>query len=564
MKKIIYFFSAVLFLNTGILYSQVEMVPLSNPVYEYLDRMFIDKVIDNYSSSMLPLSRREVGKHLSVINSKRNKITPTDKKLLDDYLVEFEHDVFGTINKSSEFFTKKGVGELFSNKKQKYLFASSDSTASFFWDAIGELRYIGTNGDSTGKPHVLLGQLGTRLRGTILNTVGVYLRLSNGVRLGGERTDAEQTAFVDPVLSSTRKYISEGAKTFDSFEGHIRYSMPNDLVAVTVGRDAMRFGTGFIDKLFLSNQNSAPIDFVKLDLKYKKIRYSFFHGSIVGNDSAGLQLSSKYLVFHRLEIGPLFNNVLKIGFNEMLVYSNVPMNFAFLNPISFLTSADLNTELPGKNSNNALLGIDMQLFPVKNFTFQASLLIDDLNFETLNDTSNKSGDNKFAFQTGINWQNAFILPNLGFTYEYTRINPFVYAHREINNSYTHWSLPLGHALNPNSDEHAFRLSYNFGSRLSIGVTYKIQRSGMNITDSLGNVTYNVGSDILFGKGDVVHKNVFLDGLRVNRNYIQAELTWQPIRQYYITLKYMRRGFDYIDQNRTLSDNIFQASFKIDY
>jgi hypothetical protein len=157
-----------------------------------------------------------------------------------------------------------------------------------------------------------------------------------------------------------------------------------------------------------------------------------------------------------------------------------------------------------------------------------------------------------------------MLPNLGFTYEYTRINPFVYAHRELNNSYTHWNLPLGHGLNPNSDEHAFRLAYNFGSRLVIGLTYKMQRSGMNITDSLGNVTYNVGSDILYGKGDFVHKNVFLDGLRVNRNYIQAELTWQPVRQYYIYLKYMRRGFDYVDQNRTLSDNIFQAGFKIDY
>ena len=540
------------------------MVPLANPVYDYLDRMSIDKVIDSYSSSMSPISRREVGKYLSEINSKRSKITSTDKKLLDDYLVEFEYDVYGTIKKSSEFFSKKGIGEIFSNKKQKYLFASTDSISSFFWDAMGEIRYIGMDGDSTGKPHVLLGQLGTRIRGTLFNSVGIYLRLSNGVRLGGEREDAEQTSFVDPVLSSTRKYVSEGARTFDSFEGHIRYSMPNDLVSVSAGRDALRFGTGFIDKLFLSNQNSAPLDFVKLDIKYKKIKYSFFHGSIVGNDLTGSQLTSKYLVFHRLEIGPLFNNVFKIGFNEMLVYSNVPVNFAFLNPISFLTSADLNTELPGKNSNNALLGIDMQLYPVKNLTIQGSLLIDDLNFETISDTSKKSGDNKFAFQSGLNWQNAFMLPNLSFAYEYTRIDPFVYSHREINNSYTHWDLPLGHSLNPNSDEHAFKLAYNFGSRLYVGLTYKMQRSGMNIVDSLGNVTYNVGSNILYGSGDTEHKNVFLDGLRVNRNILQAELTWQPIRQYYITLKYMMRGFDYTTQNRKLNDNIFQAVFRIDY
>lgn len=564
MKKIIYFFSAVLFLNIGVIFSQVELVPVTNPVYDYLDRMFINKIIGNYSSSMLPLSRREIAVYLTEINSKKTKITKTDKKLLDDYLLEFEYDVSGSLKNSSEFFSKKGVGELFSNKKRKYLLFTADSNVSFFWDAAADLRYIGTDGDSTGKPHVLLGQLGTRLRGTILKTVGVYLRLSNGIRLGGEREDAEKIAFVDPILSSTRKFISEGAKTFDSFEGHLRYAMPNDLVAVTAGRDAMKFGTGFIDQLFLSNKNAAPLDFVKIDLKYKKVRYSFFHGSIVGNDTAGSQLSSKYLVFHRLEIGPVFNNVLKIGFNEMLVYSNVPMNFAFINPISFLTSADLNTELPGKNSNNALLGMDVQLFPVKNLSIQASLLVDDLNFETISDTSRKNGDNKFAFQGGLNWQNAFMLPNLGFTYEYTRIDPFVYSHREMNNSYTHWNLPLGFNMNPNSDEHAFRLNYNFGSRLFISLTYRIQRSGMNITDSLGNITYNVGSNVLYGKGDTEHKNNFLDGLRVNRNILQTELTWEPIRQYFITLKYMMRSFDYTTQNRKLTDNIFQATFRVDY
>jgi len=564
MMKKIYFFSFFLLLGSSGLFAQAELVPAENPVYEYLDRMMTCKVIDNFSSSMLPVSRREVGRFLLTINSKRTKISSSDKKLLDEYLVEFEYDAYGTVKNSSSFFSKKGVGELFSNKKQKYLLYSIDSNSSFFWDAVGELRYIGTEGDSTGKPHVLLGQVGTRLRGTLFKSVGIYLRLSNGVRLGGDYTDAIRTAFVDPVLSSTRKYVSEGSKTFDSFEGHLRYAPSSDWIAITAGRGAMKFGTGFIDKLFLSNHNSAPLDFLKLDISYKKLRYTFFHGSIVGNDTSGAQLSSKYIVFHRLEVGPVLNNVLKIGFNEMLIYSNIPINFAFMNPISFLTSADLNTELPGKNSNNAILGIDFQLYPVKNITLQASLLIDDLNFETVSDTSSKSNDNKFGYQAGLNWQNAFTLPNLSLVYEYTRLDPFVYSHKEYNNSYSHWELPLGHGLNPNSDEHAFRLAYNFGSRLFVAVTFKKQRSGMNVYDSLGNLVLNAGSDILNGKENVSQKNKFLNGLRVDRNIIQAELTWQPIRQYYFTIRYMMRNFDYTTQNRTLKDNIFQGIFRIDY
>ncbi|MCX7877606.1 MAG: capsule assembly Wzi family protein [Ignavibacteria bacterium] len=543
--------------------SQVELVPLSNPVYDYLDRMTVNKIITGYSASMGPVSRREIASHLMEIQSRRNKLTVTDKKLLDDYLTEFSYDLTGALNKSSLFFSKKGLSELFSDRKQKYLWATADSNVSFFWDGLGEIRYMGLDGDSAGKPHVLLGQLGTRIRGTLFGSVGYYLKLTNGVRLGGTTYDASKTAFLDPVLASTRKFISEGGRTFDSYEGHLRYSPKGEWLGLTFGKEALRYGTGYIDKLILSNQNSAPFDFIKLDLQYKKIKYSFSHSSIVGNDSAGVQLQSKYLVFHRLELGPFFNNVFKLGFSEMVIYSNVPVNFAFLNPISFLTSADLNTELPGKNSNNTLLGIDMEFYPVKSLSLQGSLLIDDLNFETLGSDSTKGNDNKFGFQGGLNWQNAFMLPNLRFIYEYTRLDPFVYSHREINNSYSHWNLPIGHSLNPNSDEHAFRLAYNFGSRLSLSLTYKLQRTGLNYLDSLGNPV-NVGSDILNGRGDFLIRNKFLNGVRLNRNILSAEITWQPIRQYFITLRYQMRNFDFIKDNRKLSDNIFWGSFRIDY
>jgi hypothetical protein len=190
-------------------------------------------------------------------------------------------------------------------------------------------------------------------------------------------------------------------------------------------------------------------------------------------------------------------------------------------------------------------------------------LIDDINFETLGSDTTTGNDNKFGFQGGLNWQNAFTLPNLNLAYEYTRLDPFVYSHREINNSYSNWGLPIGHALNPNSDEHAFKLAFNYGSRLYISLAYKMQRTGENYTDSLGNFI-NVGSNILYGKGDFVRKNEFLSGERINRNIIIAELTWQPIRQYYISVRFQRRNYEYIDKNITSGENIYWGSLRIDY
>jgi len=567
MKKNKYFFCIlflILLFPVNQSRAQAELVPPSDKIYNFLDRMLTEGIIQNYSSSMVPISRREIGKLLAEINNRKTKLTRTDKYFLEDYLIEYSYDINRSLKKSSSFFSNLKFKDIFGNKKQKYLYASADSSASFFWDAIGEIKYIGANGDSLGKPHLLLGQLGTRLRGTLFKSVGYYLRISNGVRLGGTQEDGKFAAEFEPTLASTRKFVSEGGKTYDSFEGYLRYATASDWLGLTIGREALRFGTGFIDKMLISNQNSAPFDFIKLDLSYKKLRYSFFHSSIVGNDTSGNQLQSKYLVFHRFEIGPIFNGFARLGFSEMLIYSNVPINFAFLNPISFLTSADLNTELPGKNTNNALIAIDAMFYPAKNLTLQGTFLIDDINFETLGKSDKTGNDNKFAFQGGCNWQDALFLKNLALTYEYSRIDPFVYSHRQNNNSYTNWNLPIGPALNPNSDEHAVRLSYDFGSRLNITLTYKRQRSGMNITDSTGNIVTNVGSNILKGEGDFLIKNEFLQGLRVNRNIIIAEITWQPIKQYYFSVKYQNRTFDYEKDNRTLSDNIFWGSFKIDY
>jgi len=550
-------------LISNISFAQVELVSPSHRIYRFLERMNNNRIIQDYSSAMMPISRKEIARFLSTIESRKSILSRTDKKLLEDFMVEFEYDMRGTLKNTSSFFSGLKFSDIFSERKQKYLYAGGDSNSSIFWDALGDLRYMGAEGDSLGKPHVALGEAGTRIRGTLFKSVGFYLRLSNGIRLGGTPHDGQVLAQFDPVIASTRKFIGEGAKTFDSFEGYLRFAAASDWFSLTAGREALRIGTGFTDKLLISN-NSAPFDFLKVDLQYKKLKYTFFHASIVGYDSARVQLQSKYLVFHRLELGPLINGFMRLGFNEMLIYSNIPINLAFLNPIAFLTSADLNTELPGKNSNNTLIALDAQIFPLRKVKLQGTMLIDDLNFETLGKSGIEGNDNKFAFQWGLDWQDAFFLSNLEFSYEYTRINPFVYSHREFNNSYAHWNLPLGAALNPNSDEHALRLVFDLGSRLNIATAYRFQRTGENVVDSTGRIVVNYGANILDGRGDYLMENKFLNGIRLNRSIFTAELTWQPIRQYYFVLKYMNRSFHWINPDRKFSDNIFQGVLRIDY
>jgi hypothetical protein len=148
--------------------------------------------------------------------------------------------------------------------------------------------------------------------------------------------------------------------------------------------------------------------------------------------------------------------------------------------------------------------------------------------------------------------------------EYTRLDPFVYSHRTVVNSYSNWNLPLGPALNPNSDEWLFRVDYDFTNRLSATASAKFQRAGENTLDAKGLMAYNAGADILRGDGDIVHPNVFLEGRRVNTMYGYLGLTWQPIRQYFVDVKYFYRSFHYPSENRKLADSILWVTVRVDY
>ena len=241
-------------------------------------------------------------------------------------------------------------------------------------------------------------------------------------------------------------------------------------------------------------------------------------------------------------------------------------SFTFLNPVSFLTSAELNkaSQSGDNNVNNSIIGIDMMVIPLKNLAVQGSFLVDDLEFSTLF-KSNAQITNKFAYQIGLMWANAFSIPNLDLKTEYTHLDPFVYSHVSNKTNYTNWGLPLGHHLEPNSDEAALKLDYNITNRVNINLLYQHQRSANGIvTDSLGRVIVNYGGNINNATGYSYSDPAFLKGNRIDRDIITANLSWQFIRQFFVEVKYVQRFINNIYQNKKFNDKYFFATLRIDY
>lgn len=549
-----------IFIFSDNVFSQVELVPVTNPVYDYLKKMQLEGNIEDYNSANIPVSRKEVAGYLKLIQTHSEKLSKIDKQFLNDYNIEFEYDISGETKNQRSLFSQFNGENIISDKYQKYLYYYTDTNSAFFLDGIGNISHRESNGDSISINSITLGESGFRLRGTLFNSLGFYLRASNGQKLSGKDKDVSFAANTDPKLQSSEKWVNE-RKNFDSYEGYLRYQTNSNWFGLTVGREAVNQGFGYIDKMFLSN-NAVPFDMIKVDLKYKIFKYSFIYGSIKG-DSLGVEMPWKSIATHRLDLN--FSRVFKMGFTETLIISTAPFSLNYLNPFGFIVSGDLNTG--GKNTyqNNAIMGVDIEINPVKNIAMQGTLLIDDLNLATITKYDYSSNENKFGFQAGGIWTDAFNLPNLTFALEYTRLNPFVYAHRSNKNQYTNWGLSLGHALPPNSDEVAAKLKVDITSRIILNLLYQYQRSGDGFEyDQFGNVIINYGGTINRGDFDFKINNVFLNGHRINRSIFTFNLLYQPLRQYYLAIKYQYKLSDSKYLGKNFKDSFFFLTLGIDY
>ena len=539
------------------LLAQRDLIPPTDPVYKFLLRQEINGTLNGFHWGMLPLSRREIAGFLDSMESS-GELSATDRGILRDLQIKLSFDRTNSLSNSTSILPGGGLTSLLDDDKQKYLYAYADSTASVFIDGFGSYSYRAGKGDSAGSNFASLGEIGFRVRGTLFDRLGFYLQTSNGNLLSGSRRFA-QFESLDPRLVANNKFNSDDRGFFDITNGYMRYDA--DWLSLMVGREQISWGMGYGDRLVFS-ENTVPFDFVRLDIRSGNLRYSFVHGSLVGADTNGHTLSSKYIASHRLEfnIGSRF----RLGLGEAIVYSRQPPSLALMNPLAFLTSTDQSIQLPVDNAHKKHIWVDFELFPARKFRVNGTLMIDDLNLGTIGNSDVSGNDNKFGWQGGVLWQDALSVNNLLLSLEYTRIGPFVGAHREIVSTYTNWGLPLGQALQPNSDEWMLLTEYDLTPRISLSGKFQFQRTGENIVDASGNILFNAGSDLLHGEGDFDHPNVFLEGVRINRFLATIGMTWQPVRQYFIELTYFFRSFSYPSPSRNLRDNIVWSTVRVDF
>ncbi len=530
--KIFFTVISVFFLNS-ICFSQVENVPLSYPVYDFLKEMSIKKII-SFDDDNPNLSRFEISDFLKIIESKKSELSNTEIKLLNKYKIEYIPEESNKDNTWQMFGSGKkylkNLGEFFSNK-QKYIFAVGKPGNNAYIEGLGNI-YVGKQIKPSENKNILMMDGGFRARGTIINHLGYSFDFSKGAIFGQK----EIAPFVEPRLRTDFKFNedSEKLKNYDFTNAYLKYYVEPlkgmDLSA-QFGREKLTYGYGYGSKPILSGDNP-NMDFLKLNFKYGIVRFSSIFASTVGyfakerNDRY-----TKYFSAHRLKVAiPDFAD---LSISEVVIF-NGRIEFAYLNPILLYHFAEKS--LQDRDNKNFIL--DFKTKFMKNLEFQGTLFVDDdEQFAILSGKTNRS--QKFVYQLGTMVYEPLSIKDISLTFEYTKIRPYTYSHSDIRDNYTAYGAILGHRIGPNADEIFTRLTYNISDWGRLNFEYSYVRKGNNIYDAKGNLIKNVGGDVAIAFRDGIDDidAIFLEGERVNTQVIGVNFRWIPIRNYTFDFHY---------------------------
>ena len=254
------------------------------------------------------------------------------------------------------------------------------------------------------------------------------------------------------------KEFKTDAYDYPVAEGYISYA-PNKMFNIQLGHGKNFIGDGY-RSLFVSDATS-PYPFLKLNTSFWKIKYTNTWMWLrdvrpeVTEDGAFL---TKYIANHYLSWN--VSKKLNIGLFESVIWkndNNRGFDFNYVNPIIFYRAIEFST---GSRAGNAIVGLSSKYKWNDNVNFYGQFILDEFSLNDIK-AGNKSWKNKYGFQLGAKYYNAFKVDNLLLQFEYNQVRPYTYSHNEVATNYGHNNQSLAHLWGANFKEVIGIARYNY-------------------------------------------------------------------------------------------------------
>ncbi|WP_047548180.1 hypothetical protein [Psychroserpens sp. Hel_I_66] len=254
------------------------------------------------------------------------------------------------------------------------------------------------------------------------------------------------------------KRFKNGGFDYPVAEAYLSYT-PAKFLNIQFGHGKNFIGDGY--RSLLQSDATSPYPFLKLNTKFWKIKYTNTWMWLrdvraeVTEDGAFL---TKYMANHYLSWN--VSKRLNVGLFESVLWANDNdrgFDINYLNPVIFYRAIEFST---GQDAGNAILGASAKYKWNNKVNIYGQFILDEF---AINDITagNKSWRNKFGYQVGFKYFDAFKIDNLLLQLEYNRVRPYTYSHNSIILNYAHNNQPMAHLWGANFSEAIAIGRYNY-------------------------------------------------------------------------------------------------------
>lgn len=538
------------------LLAQSSGIPLNAPAYDLIQRL---EIKTGLSSPMHPelkyYSRRDAVHYaLSLDSLKDGLLTRLDRADLR-YLMADNHEWLSDSSQFRPNTSKRGWLKYFYTTPANLFEVNTPS----FHLRVNPLLNLQIGLEAGDEKPLFQNQRGLELSGDLDEKLFFYTNLVES-----------QGRYPSYVRQRVGEYRAvPGAGFFKGFKSQlldIQDAYDFNVATAYIGFQASRhfgiqFGHGkhFIGNgyrsMFLSDFG-APTFFLKFDTRVWRFHYQnlFLELSPVSQVDIpdGTILPKKYVALHYLNLK--VTPGLSFGLFEATVFNRSRhFELQYLNPVVFYRTVEGMIGSP----DNVLLGLDGRWNFYRGFQLYGQVLLDEL---VTGEVFSGSGwwANKWSFQTGLKYVNAFGIDHLDLQLEHNRVRPYTYAHSDPANSYTHYNQVLAHPLGANFEETLLLLRWQPYSRLTFQARIIHSRIGENTAAS------NWGGDPLLNYNSRVqdYGNWIGQGIKARINLLGLDATWAFGHNLFMDLKFIYRKKDSEDDARDVNTPLFSTGFRM--
>lgn len=296
----------------------------------------------------------------------------------------------------------------------------------------------------------------------------------------------------DPAIIPGRgiaKRFKDDAYDYPVAEAYLSYS-PAKFINIQFGHGKNFIGDGY--RSLLQSDVSSPHPFLKLNTKFWKIKYTntwMWLKDVRPEVKVDGAFLTKYMANHYLSWN--VSKRLNIGLFESVMWTNTNergFDINYLNPIIFFRAIEFET---GQGAGNAIVGASAKYKWNNSVNLYGQFILDEFSLSDIK-ASSKSWKNKFGYQLGVKYYNAFKVENLLLQAEYNRVRPYTYSHNTIVLNYAHNNQPMAHLWGANFSEAILIGRYNY-RRWFADAKFIFGVRGFDFNDGTDNFSY--GGDI---------------------------------------------------------------------